>query len=71
MVIGATIAIIGAVATLVRLNVLLVQWSVDLPPIVTHLWPLLLIGAGILILIEREERQPMRDRHYVKSGERQ
>ncbi len=68
MVIGAAIAIIGAVAALVRLNVLQVQWSVDLPPLVTHLWPLLLIGTGILML---GDKHVMRERNYMKRGERQ
>lgn len=70
MVIGAAIAIIGAVATLVRLNLLQVQWTMNLPPLVTHLWPLLLIGTGIVLLTGRDEHA-MRERNYLKGGERQ
>lgn len=71
MVIGAGIAIIGFVATLVQLNLLVVRWNVELPPMVTHLWPLLLIGAGILLLIEQAEHRAMARQRYIRSGERQ
>jgi len=67
MVIGAAIVIIGAVATLVRLNVIVLKWSAAAPPLVNHLWPLLLIGVGILLLFEREEHHGHRD--LVRSGE--
>ncbi len=71
MVIGVAIAVVGAVATLVQLNVLVVQWNVLLPPAVVHLWPLLLIGAGILMLFEHDEHRATREQHYLRSGERQ
>lgn len=71
MVIGAGITIIGFIATLVQLNLLVVRWSIELPPMVTHLWPLLLIGAGILLLFEHEEHRTTRQQRYIRSGERQ
>jgi hypothetical protein len=71
MVIGAGIAIIGFVATLVHLDFLVVRWNVELPPMVTHLWPLLLIGAGILLLIEHDEHRATHHQRYLRSGERQ
>ncbi|WP_041855847.1 LiaF transmembrane domain-containing protein [Candidatus Korobacter versatilis] len=70
MVIGAAIVIIGLVATLVRLGVIVLQWSVAAPPLVSHLWPLLLIGVGVLLLFEREERKAS-NRSLARSGERQ
>lgn len=71
MVIGAVIVIIGLVATMVRLNILVMRWSVALPPMVSHLWPLLLIGIGVLLLFEREEQRQMQARRYARTGERQ
>ena len=70
MVIGAAIVIIGLIATLVRLNVIVLQWSVAAPPLVGHLWPLLVIGVGILLLFEREERKAS-SHDLARSGERQ
>jgi hypothetical protein len=71
MVIGAGIAIIGFVAMLVHLDLLVVRWNVELPPMVTHLWPLLLIGAGILLLFEEQEHRATHNQRYLRSGERQ
>lgn len=67
MVIGAGIVIIGVVATLVRMNVLVLKWTVNPSPMVIHLWPLLLIGMGVLLLFEREEHEGER----LRAGERQ
>jgi len=71
MVIGAAIVIIGIVATLVRWNILVMKWSVTMPPLVVHLWPLLLIGIGVLLVFEYEEQREMRERQYLRNGERQ
>ena len=71
MVIGAAIVIIGMVAMLVRLNVLIFEWSKALPPIASHIWPLLLIGVGILLLCEHHERRAAQSKTYLRSGERQ
>ena len=71
MVIGAAIVIIGVVATLVRWNILVMKWSVTMPPLVVHLWPLLLIGIGVLLVFEYEEQREMRERQYLRNGERQ
>lgn len=70
-VIGAAIVTIGVVAALVRLHILVMQWSAAPSPIVVHLWPLLLIGAGILLLFEHEEQPVMPRRHSLNRGERQ
>jgi hypothetical protein len=69
MVIGTAIVIIGLLAILVRLHILTMAWSFALPPLVLHLWPLLLIGTGIVLLLDREEHRmrPVR----VRNGERQ
>lgn len=67
MVIGAAIVIMGVVATLVRMNVLVLKWTVTPSPMVIHLWPLLLIGAGVLLLGDREERRS----EGLRTGERQ
>ena len=67
MVIGAAIVIMGVVATLVRMNVLVLKWTVTPSPMVIHLWPLLLIGAGVLLLGDREERRG----EGLRTGERQ
>jgi len=69
MVIGAAIVIIGLLAILVRLHILTMAWSVALPPMVVHLWPLLLIGTGIVLLFDREEYKMKQVR--VRNGERQ
>lgn len=71
MVIGAAIVIIGLVATLVRWNLLVMKWSVPMPPMVLHLWPLLLIGIGVLLWFEAEEQRLMHEQRYLRSGERQ
>lgn len=71
MVIGAAIVIIGIVATLVRQKVLVVKLSVAMPPMVHHLWPLLLIGIGILLWFEGEELESIDERHSLRSGGRQ
>lgn len=71
MVIGAAIAAIGLVAALVRLQVLVLKWNVQPSPLVVHLWPLLLIGAGILLLFEREEHRRMNAQHPLRGGEQQ
>ncbi len=69
MVIGAAIVVVGLFATLVRWHILTFAWSVALPTSVLHLWPLLLIGSGIVLLCDREER---RAQHVpVQNGERQ
>lgn len=69
MVIGAAIVIIGLVATLVRLHILTLAWTVTMLASVLHLWPLLLIGAGIVLLCDREDRRLQRV--PARSGERQ
>jgi hypothetical protein len=69
MVIGAAIVIIGIVAALVRLNVIEMRWTVTPPPMVSHLWPLLLIGSGVLLLSEREEHT--NEDHSLRTGDRQ
>lgn len=71
MVIGAAIVIIGVVATLVRLNVIVMKWSAAAPPLVSHLWPVLVIGVGILLLFEKEERRTADHRGYLRTGEKQ
>ena len=70
IVIGAAIAVIGVVAVLVRLNLLIVQWRVELPSTVVHLWPLLLIGAGILLLFDEEDSGRVQEQRYFRGGER-
>ena len=70
IVIGAAIALIGVVAVLVRLNLLIVQWRVELPSTVVHLWPLLLIGAGILLLFDEEDPGRVQEQRYFRGGER-
>ena len=70
MVIGAAIVVTGIIATLVRRNILVLKWSVSMPPLVAHLWPLLLIGMGLLLLLDREERRATDERNYAGSGER-
>jgi hypothetical protein len=69
MVIGAAIVIIGIVATLVRYKVIEMRWTVTPPPMVSHLWPLLLIGSGVLLLSEREEHSS--EDHSLRTGDRQ
>lgn len=71
MLVGAAIVIIGVVALLVRLDLLVLKWSVALPPLFTHLWPFLLIGSGILWLLDSKEASDMHNDRYVRSGERQ
>ena len=68
MVIGAAIVIIGFVAMLVHANVIELRWIVTPPPMVGHLWPLLLIGTGFLMLFDREEQRDQKD---LSTGERQ
>jgi hypothetical protein len=71
MLVGAAIVIIGVVALLVRLDLLVLKWSVALPPLFAHLWPFLLIGSGILWLLDSKEPRDMHNDRYVRSGERQ
>ena len=71
MVIGAAIVIIGAVAALARFNVIELRWIVTPPAMVSHLWPLLLIGTGVLMLFEREERRSTERERYLRTGDRQ
>ncbi len=70
MVIGAAIVIIGFVAMLVRLNILIFEWSKALPPLFVHMWPLLIIGVGILLLCDHLEKRAARHTPYARSGER-
>lgn len=71
MVIGAAIVIIGFVAALVRLRVIEVRWTVSPSPMVIHLWPLLLIGAGVVLLFDHEERRQVRNEPVLRNGGRQ
>jgi hypothetical protein len=71
MLVGAAIVIIGIVALLVRLDLLILKWSVALPPLFSHLWPFLLIGTGIVWLLDSKEPRDMHNDHYARSGERQ
>jgi hypothetical protein len=71
MVIGAAIVIIGVIATLVRFNVIEMHWTVTPPPMVSHLWPLLLIGTGFLLLAEHEERRSEESDPSLRTGDRQ
>lgn len=71
MLVGAAIVIIGAVALLVRLDLLVLKWSVALPPLFSHLWPFLLIGTGILWLLDSKEPRNIHSERYLRSGERQ
>ncbi len=71
MVIGAAIVIIGVIATLVRLNVIVLKWSAAAPPLVSHLWPVLVIGVGILLLFEKEDHRAAEQRGYLRGGEKQ
>ena len=71
MVIGAAIVIIGLVATLVRMNVLILKWSFSTPAMVSHLWPLLMIGVGVVLLLENIEQMAASRRSWLSGGERQ
>ena len=71
MLFGATTVAVGVAATLVRLNLLVVHWTTLLPPIVSHLWPLLLIGTGILWLLDSREAQSASSGRWLRNGERQ
>jgi hypothetical protein len=71
MLVGAAIVVIGVAATLVRLNLLVVRWNTFLPPVVSHLWPLLLIGTGILWLLDSREVRNRHSDQLMRSGERQ
>lgn len=71
MLVGAAIVVIGIAATLVRLNLLVVHWNTLLPPMVSHLWPLLLIGTGILWLLDSRETRNQHSGRLMRSGERQ
>jgi hypothetical protein len=71
MVIGAAIVIIGFVAMLVRLNVVVFELSKALPPLFAHMWPLLLIGVGILLLCDYLDQRPTGRTNYARGGERQ
>jgi hypothetical protein len=71
MLVGAAIVVIGIAATLVRLNLLVVRWNTLLPPMVSHLWPLLLIGTGILWLLDSREARNQHSGRLMRSGERQ
>lgn len=71
MVIGAAIVIIGIVATLVRGNWLVFKWNVPVPPMVVHLWPVLLIGIGVLLLFDHEEQAARNAHPTARAGERQ
>lgn len=68
MVIGAAILITGIVATLVRMNILIVKWSVELPPVVIHLWPLLLILGGAFLVLDRADSGAGRRRSNISNG---
>jgi len=70
MVIGAAIVIIGIVATLVRYKVIEMRFIVTPPPMVSHLWPLLLIGSGVLLLSGHDEHSEERDQS-LRTGDRQ
>ncbi len=48
-VLGAFVAGVGAVAFLVKLNLLDLKLNFHVPPLVAQGWPCLLIGAGILL----------------------
>ena len=70
MVIGAAIVIIGIIATLVRYKVIEMRFIVAPPPMVSHLWPLLLIGSGVLLLSGHDEHSEERDQS-LRTGDRQ
>lgn len=69
-VIGASVALVGFVALLVRSNLLILKWSGNIPSMVEHLWPFLLIGVGVLLLFEREESRIMQEQQLLRHGDR-
>lgn len=70
MVVGAAIVIIGIVAMLARFDIIVLRWSVPAPALVDHLWPLLLIGIGVLLWCDHHEHAPS-PKQFSRSGERQ
>jgi len=53
MVIGAGIAVIGAVIWLAKMNVIVFRLNLAVPVVIAQWWPLLVIAAGLVLLVTR------------------